>query len=188
MPELPEAKRTRFEQEYQLAPDDARMLTETPEHAAAFEEAAALSTTEHATAIARWLIGDVAALLNQRGPDASLEDLKLTPAHIAELVELVEGGAITGPTAKEVLHAASESGEMPKAIVEARGLGRVDDAGELDGIATSVIEANPKAVEDYRGGKDSAIKFLVGQVMRETRGRSDPNTAADVLRKHLDGG
>ena len=186
LPELPDAKRERFEQQYKLAPDDARLLTETPEHAAAFEESAALSTTEHATAIARWLIGDVAALLNQRGPDAVLEDLKLTPTHIAELVELVEGGAITGPTAKEVLQAASESGEMPKAIVERRGLGRVDDAGELDGIAASVIEANPKAVEDYRGGKESAIKFLVGQLMRETRGRSDPNTAADLLRKHLD--
>ena len=87
-----------------------------------------------------------------------------------------------------MLQAAFESGEMPSTIVEARGLGRVDDDSALDDIATGILVANPKAVEDYRGGKDSAIKFLVGQVMRETRGTTDPNSAAETLRRLLDAG
>ncbi|MXZ63038.1 MAG: Asp-tRNA(Asn)/Glu-tRNA(Gln) amidotransferase GatCAB subunit B, partial [Chloroflexi bacterium] len=79
-----------------------------------------------------------------------------------------------------------ESGELPDAIVEARGLAQVRDDAEIARIAVEVIEANPKPVADYRGGKDSAIKFLVGQVMRETRGRADPNAAQAALRAALD--
>ncbi len=188
LPELPDAKRERFQQQYGLSAEDAHMLAETRARADAFEATVGHSSPDRAKPIARWLIGDVAALLNQAGADAELADTKLTPKHIAELVDLVEDGSITAASAKEVLSAAFESGEMPSAIVEARGLGRVDDEGALDGIAAGVLEANPKAVEDYRGGKDSAIKFLVGQVMRETRGTSDPNSAAETLRRLLDAG
>ena len=89
-------------------------------------------------------------------------------------------------TGKEVLQAAFESGKTPSAIVEERGLRQVRDDDELDRVARQVIEANAKAVADYRGGKESAIQFLVGQVMRETRGRADPGDAAEMLRRHLD--
>ncbi|MEE8338123.1 MAG: Asp-tRNA(Asn)/Glu-tRNA(Gln) amidotransferase GatCAB subunit B, partial [Dehalococcoidia bacterium] len=186
LPELPDAKRARLQQQYGLNVEESRVLAESRQRADTFEQAVEHSQPERAQAIARWLIGDVMALLNQVGADAELEQTKLTPEHIAELVDLVEGGTITAASGKEVLVTAFESGEMPAAIVEAQGLARVDDEGELDGIAAAIVDANPKAVADYRGGKESAIKFLVGQVMRETRGRSDPNAAADALRKHLD--
>ena len=188
LPELPDARRARFERQYALTHEEARLLTETRQRADAFEQAVALTGNERARAVARWLIGDVANLLNQLGTDAELEETKLTPRHIAELVDLVEDGAITASTAKDVLHAAFGSGEMPSALVDSRGLGQVRDEDEMDRVALAVIEANPKAVADYRGGKESAVKFLVGQVMRETRGRTDPNTAADLLRRHLDAG
>jgi aspartyl-tRNA(Asn)/glutamyl-tRNA(Gln) amidotransferase subunit B len=188
LPELPDAKRERFQQQYLLSAEDAHMLAETRARAETFEAAVEHSSTDRAQAIARWLIGDVAALLNQASVDTELAETKLTPKHIAELVDLIEDGAITAASAKEVLNAAFENGEMPSAIVEARGLGRVDDEGALDDIAAGVLAANPKAVEDYRGGKESAIKFLVGQVMRETRGTSDPNSAAETLRRLLDAG
>jgi aspartyl-tRNA(Asn)/glutamyl-tRNA(Gln) amidotransferase subunit B len=188
LPEMPEVKRERFEQQYGLGAEDARVLAETRARADAFEEAIGHSKPERAQAIARWLIGDVAALLNQAGADIELVDTKLTTRHIAELVDLIEDGAITAASGKQVLQAAFESGEMPSTIVEARGLGRVDDDSALDDIATGILVANPKAVEDYRGGKDSAIKFLVGQVMRETRGTTDPNSAAETLRRLLDAG
>src|SRR5690606_14970235 len=103
-----------------------------------------------------------------------------------ELVRLVEDGAITAASAKEVLDATFASGESPAAIVEERGLGQVRDSGEIDRIALEVIEGNAKAVDDYRAGKESAIKFLVGQVMRATRGRTDPQGATEALRRHLD--
>ena len=114
------------------------------------------------------------------------EGTQLTPGHVAELVRLTEAGTITAATAKEVLVGAFESGETPGAIVEERGLGQVRDDAEIARVAAAVVEANPKPVADYRGGKDSAIKFLVGQVMRETRGRADPNEAQAALRAVLD--
>ncbi len=94
---------------------------------------------------------------------------------------------ITASTAKEVLDLAFESGELPQSIVQSQGLGQVRDEDELDRLAREVIEAQPKAVADYRGGKESAVGFLVGQLMRATRGRTDPQNAAEVLRRHLDG-
>ena len=187
LPELPDAKRERFEREYGLAATEASLLAETRARADAFEAAVAASKPERAPAVARWLIGDVAALLNQAGGDAELADTPLTPGHVAELVGLVEDEVITVATAKQVLAAAFESGDTPAAIVEARGLAQLRDDEGLARIAAEVIDANAQAVADYRGGKESAIKFLVGQVMRATRGRADPNEAQSALRSVLDG-
>ena len=187
LPELPDAKRKRFEREYGLAATEAGLLAETRARADAFEAAVAASEPERAPAVARWLIGDVAALLNQAGGDAELTDTPLTPGHVAELVGLVEDEVITAATAKQVLAAAFESGDAPAAIVEARGLAQLRDDEGLARIAAEVIDANAQAVADYRGGKESAIKFLVGQVMRATRGRADPNEAQSALRSVLDG-
>ena len=187
LPELPDAKRERFEREYGLAATEAGLLAETRARADAFEAAVAASKPERAPAVARWLIGDVAALLNQAGGDAELADTPLTPGHVAELVGLVEDEVITAATAKQVLAAAFESGDAPAAIVEARGLAQLRDDEGLARIAAEVIDANEQAVADYRGGKESAIKFLVGQVMRATRGRADPNEAQSALRSVLDG-
>ena len=187
LPELPDAKRERFEREYGLAATEASLLAETRARADAFEAAVAASKPERAPAVARWLIGDVAALLNQAGGDAELADTPLTPRHVAELVGLVEDEVITVATAKQVLAAAFESGDTPAAIVEARGLAQLRDDEGLARIAAEVIDANAQAVADYRGGKESAIKFLVGQVMRATRGRADPNEAQSALRSVLDG-
>ena len=187
LPELPDAKRERFEREYGLAATEASLLAETRARADAFEAAVAASKPERAPAVARWLIGDVAALLNQAGGDAELADTPLTPGHVAELVGLVEDEVITAATAKQVLAAAFESGDTPAAIVEARGLAQLRDDEGLARIAAEVIDANAQAVADYRGGKESAVKFLVGQVMRATRGRADPNEAQSALRSVLDG-
>ena len=193
LPELPDARRARFEADYGLSADEARILVETRARADAYETAVAVAGGDddaeraaRARPVALWFIGDVAALLNELPGDAELTDTKLTPGHIAELVRLTEAGTITAATAKEVLAAAFESGDMPGAIVEERGLGQVRDDAEIARIAAGVIEANPKPVADYQGGKDSAIKFLVGQVMRETRGRADPNEAQAALRAVLD--
>ncbi|MEX2229673.1 MAG: Asp-tRNA(Asn)/Glu-tRNA(Gln) amidotransferase subunit GatB, partial [Dehalococcoidia bacterium] len=194
LPELPDAKRARFEADYGLTHDEAAMLAETRERADAFEESVRLAgparTGKHgrARAVAHWFMGDVVRLLHAADGEVELGDSALTPGHIAELVRLVEEKTITANTAKEVLEAAFASGEMPSAIVEARGLRQVSDAGAIDEVARRVIEANPKAVDDYRGGKDSAIQFLVGQVMREMRGRANPQSATEALRAHLDGG
>ena len=192
LPELPDARRARFERDYGLSRDEARILVETRARADAYEAAVALAGDDAAERAARarpvalWFIGDVAALLNEVGGEAELGDTKLAPGHVAELVRLTDEGAITAATAKEVLAAAFESGDAPRAIVEERGLAQVRDDDEIARIVAGVIEENPKPVADYRGGKDSAIQFLVGRVMRETRGRADPNEAREALRAALD--
>ncbi len=197
LPELPDARRRRFEAEYGLTASEAALLTESRSEADAYEETVRLAQgggaqagsagDGHARAVAHWFIGDLARLLHPEGGAVELSTTLLTPAHIAELVALVEGGTITLTTAKEVLEIAFETGAQPAAIVEERGLGQVRDEGEIDRIAREVIEANPKPVADFQGGKAAALQFLVGQVMRQTRGRADANSAAEVLRRHLDG-
>jgi aspartyl-tRNA(Asn)/glutamyl-tRNA(Gln) amidotransferase subunit B len=191
LPELPDARRARLETDYGLTSDEARQLTESRSRADAFEEAARLASNgrppaEVARTVAHWFTGDVARLLNTLGADTEIEETRLTPAHVAELVTLVEGGTITAATAKSVLQSSFESGQGPTDIVEANGLGQVKDESEIDRVAAEVLEANPQAVADYRGGKASAIKFLVGQVMRATSGRADPATAAEALQRRLE--
>jgi len=192
LPELPDARKQRFEAEFGLTPSEAALLTESRSEADAYEEAVRLACPDgvdrqRARAVAHWFIGDVARLLHQEGGEVELSTTPLTSAHIAELVTLVEGGTITLTTAKEVLEIAFESGARPSTIVEERGLAQVRDEGEIDRIAREVIEANPKPVADYAAGKSAALQFLVGQVMRQTRGRADANGAAEVLRRHLGG-
>jgi aspartyl-tRNA(Asn)/glutamyl-tRNA(Gln) amidotransferase subunit B len=196
LPELPDARRSRFEADYGLSQADATLLTESRDEADPFEAAVTLATAgvtgeayrERARAVAHWIIGDLARLRRaEAGAERAWDEIPVTPSHIAELVRLTEDGTITGTTAKEVLDIAFESGEMPAQIVEARGLAQVRDTAEIDRVAAEVVEANPKAVADYRGGKSSAIQFLVGQVMRQLRGRADANGAAEALRRQLDG-
>ncbi|MDA0352085.1 MAG: Asp-tRNA(Asn)/Glu-tRNA(Gln) amidotransferase subunit GatB [Chloroflexi bacterium] len=188
LPELPRARAARFEGEHGLTLDEAQTLTETRQRADDYEAAVtAVGDPTKARAVAHWFIGDVAGRINEVGrADAELADTGITPEHVAQLVRLVEAGTITASTAKDVLGFAFDSGDLPEAIVEARGLKQVTDSGAIDAVITQVIEANPKAVEDYRGGKDSAVKFLVGQVMREIKGRTDPNSAAELIKAALD--
>jgi aspartyl-tRNA(Asn)/glutamyl-tRNA(Gln) amidotransferase subunit B len=185
-PELPDARQARFVAQYGLTEDEARTLTDSRERAEDFEAAVVAAGEGLARPVALWFIGDVAKHLNERGQEAELRETSVTPAHIADLVGLAERNEITSTTAKEVLSIAFETGEMPSAIVEARGLKAVSDEGAIDEIVARVIAANPKPVEDYRGGKQSAAGFLVGQVMREAKGRADANTVTDLLRKRLD--
>ncbi|RJQ09347.1 MAG: Asp-tRNA(Asn)/Glu-tRNA(Gln) amidotransferase subunit GatB [Dehalococcoidia bacterium] len=187
LPELPDARRERFVREYGLSPDEARTLTESREAADTYEEAVRLAGTPLARPVALWFIGEVARHLNTLGhADAELADTKVGPAHIAELTKLVAEGAVTGSTAKDILDAAFESGEMPAAIVDARGLRVVRDEGAVEAVVRAAIEANPKAVADYRAGKQAAVGFLVGQVMREMKGRADASGVAEIVHRLLD--
>ena len=186
LPELPAARLDRFQSQYGLTTAEARILSDSRSDGDAFEEAVGFAGAEHAKTVAHWFTGDVAKHLNTLGAEAELGDTKVTARHIGELVRLAASNAVTAATAKEVLDVAFETGELPEAIVDARGLRQVTDAGAIDEVAQKAIAANPKAVEDYRAGKQAAIGFLVGQVMREMKGRANANTAAETLRRHLD--
>jgi aspartyl-tRNA(Asn)/glutamyl-tRNA(Gln) amidotransferase subunit B len=191
LPELPDAKLARFVSQYGLSRYDATLLVESRARADYYERAVeptkALAETEARTrqrAVANWMIGDLARLLNQT--DTLIEDLRIAPDSLYAMISLIEEGTITGATAKSVFEEMFRSGRGPADIVKELGLEQIGGADEISQIADTVITTNDKAVADYRAGKQEAIKFLVGQVMRQSKGRANPETAADILRNKLD--
>ncbi len=188
MPELPDAKRERFLETYGLSLYDAEQLTSERPLADFFEAAVgarpASDASARAKAIANWTLGDLRRLLNASGTD--IAESRVSSEGVAELVELVEAGKISGKQAKDVLEKAYESGELPSAIVAREGIAQMSDAGELEGIVAEVIAENPRAVEDYKSGKTSAVQFLVGQVMKRTKGRAKPDSVSPLLLSKLE--
>jgi aspartyl-tRNA(Asn)/glutamyl-tRNA(Gln) amidotransferase subunit B len=181
IPELPQARAARFVDRYGLSPYDAGVLTSSRADADAYE--ALVGSGVAAKVAANWQTGDVAALANEHR--VALADSGLGVAGLAALLRLVESGAINGPTAKELLAELYVAGGDPAALVAERGLGQVGDAAQLGAIIADVIATNPKACEDFRGGRDVALQSLVGQVMKATRGRADARLVTSMLRERL---
>jgi len=183
LPELPDARRERYMSTYCLPKRDASALSSDLATACYFEEAVALAGADRAKPLANWMLGELAARLNAEG--VGIENARVTPAMLAELVALVEDGAISGKQAKEVFAEAAVTGDAPGAIVEARGMKQVSDTGEIEAVVRRVLDANPEEVASYRGGKTGLLGFFVGQVMREMRGQGNPAVVNEVVRRLL---
>jgi aspartyl-tRNA(Asn)/glutamyl-tRNA(Gln) amidotransferase subunit B len=186
MPELPDARLRRFSEQYDLSDYDSRVLTESRARADFFEATVALGTedtAQRAKAVANWVNGDFAHLLNAHAVD--IQDSRVTPQGLSQLLDLVDGGAISGKSAKEVFGEMFETGRLPVEIAKESDLGRLESVDEISDAIAKVIRESPKAVADYKSGKETAIKFLVGQVMRETRGRAKPDIVLQHLREKL---
>ena len=186
-PELPDARRQRFVQQYGLSDYDAGVLTEARPRADYFEAtlaAGAANTKELAKAVANWVNGDLARLLN--AANLEIEDCKITPAALSEVLDLVKSGTISGKTAKSVFEEMFRTGRSAREIVQDSGVTQITSGDEISYAVKRVIEQHLKPVEDYHHGKDEAIKFLVGQVMRETQGRARPDLVLKILREKLD--
>ncbi len=184
MPELPDAKRLRFQDQYGLSAYDSRILAESRARGDFFEDAtAAAGGVSRAKTVANWINGDFARILNARGVD--IQDAAVTPGMLAELLALQENGAISGKTAKDVLEQMFETARPAATIVAEQGLGQIESQDEVSSAVDRVIEVHEKAVQDFRSGKEEAIKFLVGQVMRETRGRARPDVVTSILKEKL---
>jgi len=191
LPELPEAKRDRFIEQYGLTPYEAGLLTESRERADYFEACLAPAKEEEkallhrrAKAVANWMLGDFARLLNTTQTD--IAEAKVHPEQLYDMIRLVEDGTVTGTAAKAVFEEMFATGKGPRQVVEERGLTQISAADEITAVVEKVLAENPKAVADYRGGKQEAVKFLVGQVMRETRGRASAGVVQQLLRECLD--
>jgi aspartyl-tRNA(Asn)/glutamyl-tRNA(Gln) amidotransferase subunit B len=181
IPELPEARAARFSEQYGLSAYDAGVLTSARADADSYE--ALVGAGVSAKIAANWQMGDVGALANEHR--LALADSGLGVSGLAELLRLLEAGTINGSIAKELLVELYISGGDPAALVADRGLGQVGDADQLAAIIAEVIEANPKACADFRGGRDVALQSLVGQVMKATRGRADAPLVTTLLRERL---
>src|SRR5271155_3617123 len=181
LPELPEAKRTRFITAHALSPYDAGVLTATQALADYFE--AVIKAGAPAKTAANWIQTELLRRLNDSGKE--IEASPVTPAALAELLKLVESGQITGSIGKKVFPTMFESGRGAAEIVAAEGLAQINDTSAIEQAAREVIEKNPDNVAKFKGGNEGVFKFFVGQVMRATRGQANPQAVNDILRKLL---
>ena len=183
IPELPDARKARYQADYGLSSYDAEGITASMKLADFFEES--LQYTKDAKAVANWIMGDLLGYLNTNNLD--LADVKITGQGLGEMIGLLEKGVISGKIAKTVFKSMLESGKLPQKIVEEQGLVQISDEGAIMEIVDKVIAANPQSVEDYKAGKEKAIGFLVGQVMKESRGKANPGLANKLLVERLNG-
>ena len=184
LPELPDARRARYVDEYELSAQDANVLTEEKALGDYFEQVVAASQASdrkaRAKAAANLVLNDVVRLL--KNSSISIQESPLSPAASANLLDLLEKERITGKQAKEVLEEAFASGKMPDAIVKEKGIEPpISDQGALEQIIEEVIANNPKAASDYRAGKTNALQALKGQVMKKTLGRAKPDIVSTLL-------
>jgi aspartyl-tRNA(Asn)/glutamyl-tRNA(Gln) amidotransferase subunit B len=187
LPELPDAKRERFVTEYDLPPADAAILAGDRDVAAYFERAVAAGA-EHgvsARSVSNWLTGELFRLLNAE--NVEIGEVAVKPTALAELVALVEDGTITANTAKSVLAEMFTTGRVPGEIVEEKGLAQVSDEQALARIVDEILEANAEQVARYQAGKVTLLQWFVGQVMRATRGKANPQVVRDLLQEKLGG-
>ena len=183
LPELPAARRDRLQKEFGLADYEADLIASDKSIAAFFESAS--RSVGKAKTVANWVVNDVARILNER--NLTLESSKLTPSALVEVLGLVDAGIVTMASAREALARSAETGRPPADIVRESGMATVTDSSAIGKTVEDVIAANPKAVADFKGGKDATIKFLVGQVMKATQGRVKAQAAEELLRKRLSG-
>ncbi|HOV62468.1 MAG TPA: Asp-tRNA(Asn)/Glu-tRNA(Gln) amidotransferase subunit GatB [Spirochaetia bacterium] len=181
--ELPQAKRLRFKRDFGLSDFDVETLTADKSLCMYFEEA--VKDSSDPKKIANWILTEVCAVLNNRG--MRISDFPPLPSHIRELVNAVERGVISGKIAKDVFAEMSVSGASPEAIIQQRGLSQIGDEAELSKVIDEVLSENEKSVTDFKNGKSNAFQYLIGQVMKKTRGKANPSLANEILTKKLNG-
>jgi len=181
LPELPHAKKARFVNELELSDYDADILTSSRDLAKFFEETVAIYNEPKV--IANWLMGEFLSLA--KANNLEVQESKVTPQQMATLLKTLSNGKISGKIAKTVLAEMFVSGQDPEVIIKEKGLVQISDEGALSTLVEKVITANPKSVEDYRSGKKNALGFLVGQVMKETKGQANPGLVNKLLQEKL---
>ena len=181
LPELPEARKKRFMQQYELPSYDAELLTSDRELADYFEEC----TREFANPkkVSNWVMGSLLGLLNVQ--EKSIEESPISAVDLARLLSLEEEGVISGKIAKSVFDEMARTGKPAKQIVEEKGLVQISDSDALDEVISTIISNHPKEVEAYKNGKTKLLGFFVGQIMKKTRGQANPKLANELLRKRL---
>jgi aspartyl-tRNA(Asn)/glutamyl-tRNA(Gln) amidotransferase subunit B len=183
LPELPDAKYRRYLEEMALPEADAKQIT-LSRAMAEFFEATVQEYGKDPKTVSNWVLGEFSRLLNLEKLEA--DEAKVKPADLASLLKLIDDGTISGKIAKSVFEEMFQTGKAPEKIVEAKGLVQISDTSELASIIARTVDASPQSVADYLAGKEKAIGFLVGQVMKETKGRANPGLVNQMLRDELE--
>jgi aspartyl-tRNA(Asn)/glutamyl-tRNA(Gln) amidotransferase subunit B len=182
LPELPAAKRERFQRELSLTAYDAALLTASREMAAYFEDVVR-ALPEHPKLIANWVMGELAGRLNKEARD--IEQSPISATALAGLLRRIADSTLSGKMAKDVFDALWEGGTNADQIIQDRGLKQISDTGEIEKIVDAIVAANPAQVAEYRAGKEKAFNFFVGQAMKATKGKANPNQVNEILRRKL---
>jgi len=182
LPELPDQKKKRFLEEFELPSYDAGLLSSDRELADYFE--ACVGRFPQPKMISNWMMGSLLGLLNAQ--DKTIADSPVAPENLADLLALIEQGVISGKIAKTVFDDMARTGKPPKQIVEEKGLVQITDTDAIDDVVAEIISKNPKEVAAYKNGKTKLMGFFVGQVMKETRGKANPKLVNEILRKKLE--
>ena len=181
LPELPKEKEKKYISEIGLEESEAKIISSSKTMANMFEQAS--SKTNDAKLVARWLVGDVSALLNKE--NIEIDESNLSAENFGKLIERISDNTISGKIAKSVLEEIWENGSDVDEIIESKGLVQIQDESLLEEIANKIIESNPEQVLAYKGGKDKLFGFFVGQVMKETQGKANPKSVNEILKKLL---
>lgn len=182
LPELPDARKKRYMEDYGLPAYDAGVITSSKALSDFYERC--ISHYHDPKTVSNWVMVELMGILNETGKD--VEDIKIKPEQLAGMLSMIDKGTISGKIAKEVFREMFETGKNPEAIVKEKGLVQISDQSELEKIARKVIDENPKSVQDYKNGKEKALGFLVGQIMKETRGKANPQMVNNILKRMLE--
>jgi aspartyl-tRNA(Asn)/glutamyl-tRNA(Gln) amidotransferase subunit B len=177
IPELPDARKARYSQQYTLPDYDAGVITASKKLADLFEES--LQYTSDAKAVSNWIMGDLLGYLN--ASNLELTDVQITGKGLGGMIGLIEKGTISSKIAKTVFKELIETGKDPQTIVEEKGLVQISDEGAIQAIVDQVVAANPQSVADFKAGKEKAVGFLVGQIMKETKGKANPGLVNKLI-------
>ncbi|PKM83303.1 MAG: Asp-tRNA(Asn)/Glu-tRNA(Gln) amidotransferase GatCAB subunit B [Firmicutes bacterium HGW-Firmicutes-14] len=183
LPELPDARKERYVKEYGLPEYDAEVITGQKEISDYFDRG--LKYTKNAKALSNWVMGELLKFTNASGMTVADPEFPVPAENLAELVELIDRGDISGKIAKDVFKDMQEKGEKPGVITESKGLKQITDEGAIASMVDEVIAGNPQSVQDFQNGKEKAIGFLVGQVMKATRGQANPELVNRLLREKM---
>jgi aspartyl-tRNA(Asn)/glutamyl-tRNA(Gln) amidotransferase subunit B len=181
IPELPDARKARYAEQYGLPAYDAEVITASKKLADLFEES--LNFTKDAKAVSNWIMGDLLGYLNANGLD--VDQVKMTGQSLGEMIGLIEKGTISGKIAKNVFKTMLETGKAPAQIVEEQGLVQISDESALVTAVQAVLANNPQSVADYKGGNEKVVGFIVGQVMKETKGKANPGLVNKIIVEEL---
>lgn len=181
MPELPDQAQERLMENYGLSDYDAAWLTLTPQTLEFFDQA--MQFYHDAKTISNWMMGELSRLLNQN--NLELQDSLLRPKHLTDMLQMIDKGTISGKMAKVVFEEMFSTGKSPEEIVKEKGMAQISDQDTLQKVIDEAVAANAKVVEDYKNGKEKAFGFLIGQIMKATRGQANPALVNELLKERL---
>ena len=181
LPELPEVRKQRYLEKYQLSEKDANLITSSKYLSDLFEQA--IEVCNNPKAVNNWIISDISRILNENEMEPS--EIPFNANYLGKLVILIDEGTISSSIGKKVLEELFESPRDPEDIVKEKGWIQISDEGAIKEVVMKILEANPKSIEDYKAGKDRALGFLVGQAMKETKGKANPQMLNQMFKEEL---